>query len=1028
MKRGSLKFSASVLSVLLLVCVCGCVSPGKQSSEQPNVSTIEEKEYLGAKSVGENTVKIYGKSNVRGGYKTVGFEETNNLCADNEGMGWVVLEEPLWGGLPSLGYKGLLPEVKSVSLSTGWSVIEPKPGSYDWSVMDEAVEYWVQQGKTINLRLCTDGLDLNQGVVNGCPAWLFEEPYNVPKIVNDGDIYADLSNVVYQRELRTFLSEFSGHYMSEEYAYRDAIEVVELRGYGMVGEWHSGWNTYNSVEERTKALCDTIDAWREAWGDKLLVISCTYEFLNNMWGVNSPKTYDDFMYYMGYDHVLQLDNITFRRDGIAFALQQYDQRMALDYFYQNTGLPLLGEIGGGYHTHGDDDPYPLFEAMNEALHKWRVNYQSVIGWVAQDFDTVVKNEEELVEYFNRLMGYRLVPDCMQYSSEVKAGDKLYLNTLWSNRAMGRCWQDYDLSVYLENAAGETVYTGTDARFDPVSMNGGEAHFFNLSYTLPDSLSKGVYTLKFAVSDGNGTPKAELPIAGGDGENKYYLGEVTVGDKAAEDLSETDRIEGTKTYTVTGEGKLTDRLVTVDGSKALVGGGDDVFAYGAPMENGKTYYISYYYRTDKAKEDIVITDDSRYVAGAYSRTERTWGDCYEWLDVSNDVSSRSVTITVPDDGKEYVLAFGGKNGAAQIAIDNVSVRSADKVSASFRFNPDYTEKKADGSYEMRSTITQNWADGLQLKERLVGHTTYMLTFDAATVAEISGGGFFYATLIDPEADVDNKKEYIESFSLNRIGSFYTPADYGYEKYSYVFNTGDYGDGWQLVFGIRNMGGVSLKNITLTVLDTDYSYTSDAEIIAHNIVPDKNIDLDNKGVVENFEAGVFNGGCMFPGGHTTGIIRRNTNVISGNYSCYIINNDPLSVNYEFNEFCRTNLADMRFSANTTYRVRFKFMVIEDVKPEENGQFYCLAREDGSFAHDKGIFEWKSGYEIGEVYSVEYEFTTGGADNYYFMWGVHWYGAIAIDDVTFDKATTPTGQTTPVVTRGHAYTITQDVLYSR
>ena len=196
----------------------------------------------------------------------------------------------------------------------------------------------------------------------------------------------------------------------------------------------------------------------------------------------------------------------------------------------------------------------------------------------------------------------------------------------------------------------------------------------------------------------------------------------------------------------------------------------------------------------------------------------------------------------------------------------------------------------------------------------------------------------------------------------------------------------------------------------------------------MVPDKNIDVDEKGVVENFEAGVFNGGCMFPGDRSTGIIRRNRYTISGNYSCYILNTDPLSPAYEFNVFCRTNLADMRFSANTTYRVRFKFLVIEDVKSEENGQFYCLAREDGSFQHDKGIFEWKSGYEVGKVYSVEYEFTTGNADNYYFMWGVHNYGAIAIDDVTFDRVETPTGQTTPVITQGHAYQISQDVLYSR
>ena len=129
-------------------------------------------------------------------------------------MGWVILEEPLYGGLPSLGYEGTFPEVKSISLSTGWSCFEETPGDYDWSVMDETIEYWVSQGKTINLRLCTDGLTLNQGVINGCPDWLFEEPYNVPQIVNNGEIYADLSSPVYQEELRKFLAEFAGHYNS----------------------------------------------------------------------------------------------------------------------------------------------------------------------------------------------------------------------------------------------------------------------------------------------------------------------------------------------------------------------------------------------------------------------------------------------------------------------------------------------------------------------------------------------------------------------------------------------------------------------------------------------------------------------------------------------------------------------------------------------------------------------------------------------------------------------------------------------
>ena len=986
-----------------------------------------KKSLVAEKTIGESNVKIYADNSIGDAYKTVTFEETNAVCSDNDGQGWVALEEPLLGGLPSLGYEGNLPEVKVVSLSTGWSCFEETPGNYDWRVMDETVEYWVNQGKKINMRLCTDNLDLNQGVVNGCPEWLFHEPYNVPKIVKEGNIYADLSSRTYLEELRKFLAEFAGHYAAEDYPYRDAIEVVELRGYGMVGEWHSGWNTYTSVEERTQTLCEIIDMWREAWGDTLLVLSCTYEFLNNMPGVINAENYSDFMYWMGYDHALTLDNVTFRRDGIAFSLWPYDARFATDYFYMNTDMPLLGEIGDGYYKHTDDDPYPVFEAVNEALHKWRVNYNTVIGWVAQDFNTVLEKETPITDYMLRMMGYRLVPNKVQYSAKAKAGDKIYLNTLWSNQAMGRMWKDHDLSIYLENASGAIVYTGTDKSFDPVSINGGEPHFFDLEYDLPATLAKGTYTLKMAISDENGVPTTEMPIPGNDGTNRYYVGEVTIGDEAAKDLSKADTLGENSAFTAINSGKITNRLVNVDGTKALVGGGSEAFAYGPKLENGKTYYISFQYKTNKNKEEISITDNSKYLVGAYDRRNDAWGDAYEWLDVSNNVSHRSATIKVPDDGKTYYAAFGGKNSVAEIAVDNISVIEADVQNSSFRINPNFTENNGNGEYVIKSNLTQNWADGLQLKERLDAHAAYMITFDAATVLDISNGGFFYVTLVDPDSDTDDKKAYIESYSLNRIGSWWTPIDHGYRKYSYVFNTGDYGDGWELVFGIRNMGSVSVKNITLTRIDSDYSYASDGEIIKRNVIPDKHIDVDNNGVVENFETGVFNGGCMYPGTHCTGIINRKY-VISGNYSCYVCNFNPNHRSYEFNNFVQTNLADMRFSANTTYRVRFKFMIIEPLRSDENSYFYSFAREDGTFLHDVGAFEWRSeGYEVGEVYSVEYEFTTGNSNKYFFIWGVSKYGALAIDDVTFEKVDNPTGLR-PTVTKGHAYQITQDILYKR
>src|SRR5574344_20295 len=112
------------------IAACLCATMAAAGCKPAAQDTEKAKDYIGTETIGQSQVKVYGNGET-GDYKSVAFEETNALCADNEGMGWVVLEEPLLGGLPSLGYKGTLPEVKCVSLSTAWSTVEKTPGVYD---------------------------------------------------------------------------------------------------------------------------------------------------------------------------------------------------------------------------------------------------------------------------------------------------------------------------------------------------------------------------------------------------------------------------------------------------------------------------------------------------------------------------------------------------------------------------------------------------------------------------------------------------------------------------------------------------------------------------------------------------------------------------------------------------------------------------------------------------------------------------------------------------------------------------------
>ena len=73
--------SLKLLTLLMvpLIGLCSCQNAGNGGKSWP------AKEYLGEKSVGESSVKIYGANEGEEGWKTVGFEETNDLCEDNEG-------------------------------------------------------------------------------------------------------------------------------------------------------------------------------------------------------------------------------------------------------------------------------------------------------------------------------------------------------------------------------------------------------------------------------------------------------------------------------------------------------------------------------------------------------------------------------------------------------------------------------------------------------------------------------------------------------------------------------------------------------------------------------------------------------------------------------------------------------------------------------------------------------------------------------------------------------------------------------
>ena len=220
------------IPLLLLVVSCG-----KNKNVEPNKDNVE------------NQVAPTGY--------VASYPDTVTGALHNAGMGWIALGEQTELGKLDLGASGDLPEVDCIGIQTCWDKLEPVEGEFYWDLIDQTIDYWTARGKRINFRICTDSLSLPE-VFYGAPKWLNEKPYNVgyEEYVYSGEMMArvnDLADPTYQRYFERFMSKLAERYASNPY-----LDTIDIRGYGMYSEWHSG-HSFATMEERMFTLAYIVD-------------------------------------------------------------------------------------------------------------------------------------------------------------------------------------------------------------------------------------------------------------------------------------------------------------------------------------------------------------------------------------------------------------------------------------------------------------------------------------------------------------------------------------------------------------------------------------------------------------------------------------------------------------------------------------------------------------------------------------------------------------------------------------------------
>ena len=943
-------------------------------------------------------------------YEYVAYDKISGKL-DNPGMGWVMLEESTYGGHMDIGSSGEFPEVDNVSLSTSWAAIEEEEGVFDFSLCDQTVDYWTGLGKRVNLRICTDNLVLTY-TYKGCPDWLFDK-YNVNYVIVDytdpGPVQVcrvvDVRDANYLKFLDRFLEALYDHYKDNE-----MVDVVEVRGFGIWGEWHHGW-TFDSKEQRMASLDNILSHWYNAFAEsgKLMCVcsswdpdyTTTGEYYAG--GVTSDEAYMNYVNWSSFDTAWRMPGMTFRRDsGGALMYYDLDERIMAEAFRSGKRVPLLGEYATSYYVlTTPNNAFDLMSGVNDIIYKMRPNYCTALGWVAVEIANYVANgDTEFVDRANTMFGYRLAVDSAYVPKVVSSNGNIEVMTSWSNSAVGIFPYKTDLQYHLLDKDNNIVTTIKDDNFDARLFVQGEINNFYSELKLPEDVKNGTY--KLAVSIEHQGQKIALGMAGETATDSrvYVLSEVKV-DNSYENS------------------KLGDALFL---QKTTYDKKDEI-----KFDPNSTYEITFKYLPGFDMKNFYFGNNDHYEFSLVSESA-TENDAtkkvgiYNFQDISGEVGQKTVVVSTGNH-KDYKINLKSIN-FDEIFVDEVWVRKVNGVSENFEkydvtnastiiepINMASAEAVDEGIYGRGLRLQSSNLNQQHILAKIDTHNvefkkgvTYNITFDFKNLGQVGNGGYFFIAE-GPYAKVNKEFEV--------IGEWYERDDTFETKKTFTYTPTK--DGQTIAFGVNASGSYLIDNLIIVSQEVN-KVDSGADLgFNHNVIPVHNSGL---GIVETFEAGSFQASGYEWGQFAWGRMTSKENEVA-KYSdsnktsilCRIEAEayNPTLDNVWF-EFLRSKLNYFKFEANAYYKVSFDYKII---KQFASGKVFCFFRDDtmadrfvravnAPYGLTDSAADLTTNKVVGQDYKFEYAFQIGDGQYYQFMFCANGLWEFSVDNILIEKIT--------------------------
>jgi hypothetical protein len=622
----------------------------------------------------------------------------------NPGMGWVLIDYaidkrtdnikfpnkinpgPYWTRITSS--EQTMPKVDNIAICSTWEELEPNEGKFYWDTLDKTIEYWSNLGKRIHFRISTDPYSYGNGYLgrsdvgfwsycSGAPKWL--EKYQIKYTDrSSSERYYDITNSTYIEKMKNFVQA-----LAQRYRNNPNIDIVDLRGYGKWGEWHSGYTPIESYKIRSEALKKIIDVWYSAWkGKKILAVSASYEFLDESYmkpDCSNPSTFLDFKKWSAFDYALTKENLTFRRDGLGGAVWKYDKQLLEEFWSKGKSLPIIGEFWRGYHWYkvpsDNTASYDAETAYEDAL-LYHPNYLTLQGW---DVDTSAsdfyKEKQDIVLDGLTRMGYRITLNEASYSGTIVRNGVLILEQKWENKGVGKCCVKYPLKAYLFDKSGKEIWSGIDKSINQSEWVKGKVFEYKSTFEIPKSIAEGKYELFIAmVDEKTGSPAISLAIKGDSKKKMYKLGDVSVSktldsSKTEQNIDLVSRVENQEK-----------QIVDFCGNGILGKGSNIQEFYEFYHSNERGIFLTGGHKYI-AYVDYTVQTPSRGNGGIFTVARSVTNDTTKdvgfllWNDWTMQIRSPMTRVLVFDlreQKGDYYIIFGCKNGG-DVILKNIIIK-------------------------------------------------------------------------------------------------------------------------------------------------------------------------------------------------------------------------------------------------------------------------------------------------------------------------------------------------------------------